>query len=284
MRDGVYINIDIHMHGYKYGGNKSMNHLVSVEEIEEILNINKIVNSENKLRRFPIEHEKNMLENVRLGKYRDIRITDFEVLSSYMGISTCNRFRKFEYTTVASITLCTRAAIEGGLLPDDAYDIGEAMFQRLENAKTINELHDIMELTAVILAREVHKTKSSKSSYVLEQCKNYISRNIFNRIYLNEIAQYVGVNPSYLSRFFSEKERITIQKYIQREKARIACNLLKHSDRTIAEIAQYMGFQSQSSFSKMFKQWEYLSPLEYRNQNYQDHYTNNKTIKNDSIV
>lgn len=250
-----------------------MRRVVSEEEIESILNENKLINSENQLRRLPVDHEKNLLERVRLGKYREIRIADFDELDSYMGMSTKDKFRKFEYTTVASNAMCTRAAIEGGLPPDEAYDISEAMLQRLENAKTIEEVHDIMELTAVILAHEVQKNKHKKSSYVLEQCKNYISRNIFSRIYLKEIAGYVGMNPSYLSRLFSEKEGITIQQYIQREKTRTACNLLKYSDRSIADIAQYMGFQSQSSFTKVFKRWQNMSPLEYRNQNYQDQFT-----------
>lgn len=250
-----------------------MRRVVSEEEIEAILNENKLINSENQLRRLSVDHEKTLLEKVRLGKYREIAILDFEELDTYMGMSTKDKFRKFEYTTVASNAMCTRAAIEGGLPPDEAYDISEAMLQRLENAKTIKELHDIMELTAVIFAHEVQKNKHKKSSYVLEQCKNYISRNIFRRIYLNEMAEYVGMNSSYLSRFFSEKEGIPLQQYIQREKVRTACNLLKYSDRSVADIAQYMGFQSQSSFSRVFKRWQAVTPLEYRDQNFQDQFT-----------
>jgi len=253
-----------------------MRRIVSEEEIEAILSKNKLINSENGLYRFPIEHEKSLLEKVRAGKYREIFVVDFDELDSYMGISTKNRFRKFEYTTVSANALCTRAAIEGGLPPDQAYDISEAMLQRLEKARSIQELHDIMELTAVLFAHEVYKNKSKKSSYVLEQCKNYISRNIFNRIYLKEIAEYVGMNYSYLSRLFSAKERITIQQYIQREKVTIACNMLRYSDRSIAEIAQYIGFQSQSGFTKAFRQWQCMTPVEYRNKNYQSHYTKSK--------
>ena len=84
------------------------------------------------------------------------------------------------------------------------------------------------------------------------------------------------MNPSYLSRFFSEKEGITLQQYIQREKIRTASNLLKYSDRSIADIAQYMGFQSQSSFSRVFKRWQAVTPLEYRDHNFQDQFTKTK--------
>lgn len=246
---------------------------VSEKEIEAILNENRLINSENQLHRFPVEGENALLEQVRLGKYREIEVIDFDELNIYMGMSTKSQFRKFEYITVASNTLCTRAAIEGGLPADEAYDISEAMLRRTENAKSVNELRDIMELTAVILARETYKSKHTKSSYVLEQCKNYISRNIFTRIYLQNIAKYVGMNPSYVSRLFSEKEGITIQRYIQREKVNTVCNMLTYSDYSIAEIAQYIGFQSQSSLTRVFKEWQGTTPLEYRNQNFQEHYT-----------
>lgn len=250
-----------------------MRRIVSEEEIKAILNENKLFNSENELCRLPVEHEKSLLEKVRLGKYREVWVIDFEELDSYMGKSTKDQFRKFEYTTVSANALCTRSAIEGGLPPDEAYDISEAMLQRLEKAKTIRELHDIMELTAVLLAHEVHKYRHEKGSYVLEQCKNYISRNIFSRIYLKDMAEHVGMNPSYLSRFFSAKEGITIQQYIQKEKVKTACNLLRYSDRSVAEIAQYMGFQSQSSFTKVFKRWQSMTPLEYRDKYFQSQFT-----------
>ena len=65
-----------------------------------------------------------------------------------------------------------------------------------------------------------------------------------------------------------EKEGITISDYIQREKIEVSCNLLKHSRRTIAEIAQYMGIQSQSNYAENFKKWKGQTPTEYRKENW----------------
>lgn len=240
-----------------------------------ILNENRILNSENGLRRLPITREKELMEKIRMGKYKEIKEIDYKKLDTNMGVNVKDDYKKFEYITVALISGETRAAIEGGLPPDDAFDISEAMLTRLEWTKTIEELQNIADLSAKVFAHEV-LLKRQKNSYMIGQCKNYISRNIYKKIYLKDIAEYVGRNPSYVSRLFSQDQGITLQQYIQKEKINVACNLLKYSNRSIAEIAQYMGFCSQSNFTDAFKRWKSLSPNMYRNQNQQAQFVINE--------
>lgn len=242
-----------------------MNKKITEEEIETILNRNKFINSENELRRLPMKQEVEFLDKIRQGRYQDISVHNYSEIEKNMGFGVKERRRHFEYNTAAGIAVAARAAIEGGLNPDDAFDIGDTMMQKLEQAKTIDDMHDILELTGVVFARAVYNARKCKNSYLLEQCKIYISRNIFKKITLTDLAKYVGSNPSYLSRVFSQKEGITLQEYIQKEKVNVALNLLRYSDNSIAETAQYMGFQSQSNFSAVFKKWKHMSPSEYRN-------------------
>lgn len=244
-----------------------MRRRITEEEIEEIVTKNRLENSENNLSRLPLEREKGYHEKIRQGKYREIFFMDFSELEQWMGQSTKDRMRMFEYTTVAAISMASRAAIEGGMPADAAFDLSDAMLQRLERAKTLEEMHDIIELAGVVFAHEVHKAKMTKNSYLIEQAKNYISSHIFKKIFLKEIAEYVGVTPEYLSSVFSKKEKCTIQHYIQKEKMKIACNMLRYSEQPISEISQYIGYQSQSNFAALFKKWIGQSPSEYREEN-----------------
>ena len=244
-----------------------MSHKVKEKEIEEILTKIRFENNENDLSRIPLEEERYYLDQIRQGKYQEVDFIDFDELKPAMGKSTKNAFKMFEYITVSAIALSTRAAIEGGLAADQAFDLSDAMLQRLERADTLEEMYAIIELTGIILAHEVYRTKRSKGLYLIEQIKNYVSRHIFRRIYLREIAEYVGMSPEHISRMFSEHEKCTLQEYIQKEKMDVACNLLRFSDASLAEISQYMGYQSQSNFSALFKKWKGQSPSEYRNQN-----------------
>lgn len=237
------------------------------KRIYELLEKVRLENSENGLKRIPMHRESDLLENIRQGKYEKVHVLDYDILRKNMAMWTEDTSKVFEYNTVAGITGAIRAAIDGGLRPDDAYDISEIILKELARADTIEQMHDCFDIACKVFARAVHQSKREQSSYLMEQCRLYISRNITKKIYLADIADYLKVNPSYLSRVFSQKEGITLEKYIQREKVQVACNLLKFSNSTVTEIALYVGFQSQSAFSAAFKKWAGLSPSEYRIRN-----------------
>lgn len=230
------------------------------EQLERV----RLENSENGLKRFPIQREHDLLDNIRRGNYTKVHVLDYDILGKNMAMWTEDTRKVFEYNTVAGITGATRAAIDGGLRPDDAYDISEILLRELAGADTIEQMHDCFDMACKVFAHAVNRAKREQSSYLMEQCRLYVSRNITRKIYLADIAGYLKVNPSYLSRVFSQKEGITLEKYIQREKVQVACNLLKFSNSTVTEIALYIGFQSQSTFSAVFKKWMGMTPSGYR--------------------
>ena len=236
-------------------------------EIDRLLSENRMRNEENELKRIPLDRENALIEKIRKGQYREISVASYESLSPHISHWSSDEKKIWEYNTVAYISAFVRAAIASGAAPDQALDFSDVMLSKLAEAKTLSQMHDCADTAAKTLAKMVHDSRMGKSTYLVEQCKTYISRNVLKKIYLADIADYVGVNPTYLSRTFSQKEGISIQNYIQKEKVEAACNMLKYSDYSICDIAQYVGFLSQSSFTVVFKRWKEVTPAEYRNQN-----------------
>lgn len=237
---------------------------VSEKQINAILYAHQFQNSEQEITRLPLEQERNLLNKIRTGKYRDISVAPFEELNIHMGISTESSFKHFEYMVVSCIALSTRAAIDGGMRVDRAFDISDAMLRRLELAQNIEELHAIFELTAIVFAKGVMDSQRERNSYVIQQCKSYVAKHIYDSLYVRQIAEHLGMNSDYLSHLFAQKEGLPLHDYIQKEKVRAASWFLKHSGESVGMIAQYMGYRSQSTFSKVFKKWTDLTPLEYR--------------------
>ncbi|MFD1671792.1 helix-turn-helix domain-containing protein [Agrilactobacillus yilanensis] len=240
--------------------------MVYSNDLDKLVTEYQLNNSEARLLRLPMENEKLFLMKIRQGDYRNVSFSQFDALEEKMGPLSKDRFKHFEYTTVTAISLACRAAIDGGLAPDLAYDISDTALQKLCQIKSLDEMHTLLVDTCQFLAKKVYLSRQGKSSYIIEQCKVYIQRNIFQRIKLTEISEFVGVNASYLSRIFSEKTGMTIHNYIQKQKIETACHLLKHSDRSIVDISLYLSFQSQSNFTTVFKKWVKLTPSDYRNQ------------------
>jgi len=237
----------------------------SKEKIEKLVSENQLTNSENNLTRYPASSVDAFTEKVRTGNYREISVISYGALDAYTGSTVLDRRKKFEYYSVAMISGGLQAAISGGLPPDLAYDIGDALLEQLAACDTIEEMHDITENGLRHFARQVSQTKHSRNSYTVEETKTYITKHIFQKIYLEDIADHLKVNPAYLSHLFSAKTGVTISNYIQKEKVERACNLLKFSDRSIADIAQYLSYKTQSHFSQVFRRYTGVSPAQYRN-------------------
>ena len=74
----------------------------------------------------------------------------------------------------------------------------------------------------------------------------------------------MGIGSAYLLSFFSKETGIRIQDYITQFRVDKAANLLTYSDESIAFIAEYVKFPSQSYFGSVFKKYKQMTPREYR--------------------
>lgn len=222
------------------------------------------------------DFERKYLDAVREGnveyfnkaRYEDIRLTE------EVGKLAEDNMKQYEYMVAVSIALVARAAMEGGLAPAVAYPLSDLYYQKLEKCKNpmeIINLHLEMQKEMVSLVRK-HKNRK-RSSYYVEQCKDYLAQNIHKHVTVEEIAEQLGVSRTYLSNLFSQQEGMTISQYSIRIRLRAAENMLKYSEASIAEIAEYLCFSSQSHFGNLFKQRNKMTPAEYRRLNKKSDFT-----------
>ena len=57
---------------------------------------------------------------------------------------------------------------------------------------------------------------------------------------------------------------MTIQQYILKEKINAAANMLRYSNFSLTEIADYLNFTSQSHLGQCFKKEYHMTPRQYR--------------------
>ncbi|SDA44217.1 AraC-type DNA-binding protein [Algoriphagus alkaliphilus] len=86
---------------------------------------------------------------------------------------------------------------------------------------------------------------------------------------LNQVAQVLQINPSYLSREFSRHfEDMNYGDYIRVKRIERAEELILTSDYSLTEIAYLTGFSDQSHFTRIFKQVKGCTPTIFKkNQN-----------------
>ena len=109
---------------------------------------------------------------------------------------------------------------------------------------------------------------STNTMALIYRVIGHIRKNIFNpdQITLSYIADMVHFNPSYLSRLFKKVTNISISDYIMECKLVQAKHLLIDTDKKIHDIAESLGYASQSNFTRVFKKATGMTPNDFRSQ------------------
>lgn len=215
--------------------------------------------------------EQAWLSLTKQGKKWDDEVEEGEMAKydvSIIGEMAKSSLKQTEYTCVCMITLLTRAAIEVGVPSMEAYDLSDMYLQKLEQCSTQPEVVALMENANDAFLEDIRKAKKNLGvpNYILN-CKDYIAQHRTKNIRVSDLADIVGVSHSYLTKKFKEIEGITIQQYMIKEKVKAAANMIKFSDISLSEIAEYLNFSSQSHMGQYFRKEYGMTPQEYRRKN-----------------
>ena len=177
-----------------------------------------------------------------------------------MGKMSAKNLNQLKNGIISFIVVITRVCISSGVQPSKAYAYSDEYLQVLDKTNSEAEIFPLLykiidKFIGLIEAREKQRTINH-----VEKCKIYIDTNYRKKLSLQEIASEVGLNPSYLSHLFSKTEGMSIKEYIYKVRTERAMNLLRFSNSSIMEIGEYVGFESQSYFGKIFKRYTGMTP------------------------
>jgi two-component system, response regulator YesN len=92
----------------------------------------------------------------------------------------------------------------------------------------------------------------------------FVEDHMDEAIGLKEIAELVHLNASYFSSLFKDQIKVTFSEYVTRRRLQKAKELLLKTNLPIAEISERIGYQTAKYFNKVFKEYEKVSPGQYR--------------------
>lgn len=98
----------------------------------------------------------------------------------------------------------------------------------------------------------------------LKDVFSYLDINYKKRITLDTLETQFSISKYYLARQFKEYSGVTINEYIMLRRIRRAKFLLMHTEYTISDISDEVGFYDASHFIHQFKKREFTSPHAYR--------------------
>lgn len=176
-----------------------------------------------------------------------------------------SQLRQRKNTFIVTATLASRAAIRGGLNAEDALSLSDGFIRRCELMTTPDGIMNLMYHMILEYTERVERVRRMERPTKLSLAvANYVQRHLSEPITAEAIAAELYMSRPHLSTKFREETGETLTDFILREKTDEAKRLLRYTDKTALQISVYLGFSSQSHFSRVFKKYAGLSPAEYR--------------------
>lgn len=150
--------------------------------------------------------------------------------------------------------------------PTFIHNLSFKIFTWIENSSTIAEVKKIDEdiIKEYSKLYLFHNEKYNTYSLNIKNALLFIDINKDNPISLSEVADFVSLNPDYLSRLFKKEVDINFKDYIQKIKVDLAINYLENTNLKISEIAFKLDYCNIENFSKIFKKYQNVTPAKFK--------------------
>ncbi|KKO54914.1 AraC family transcriptional regulator [Paenibacillus sp. DMB20] len=136
--------------------------------------------------------------------------------------------------------------------------------ERGRDALSLSILYRLMaELIRCAPEAVTPRTSCSKESYV-RQAIEYIENHYSQKISVQDIARFVGLDRTYLSGLFKSQFGLSLQAFLLEYRMNRAVDLLRNKELTVSDVSRSVGYTDPFLFSKMFKKVTGLSPRNAR--------------------
>ncbi|WP_193200519.1 response regulator [Nostoc sp. MG11] len=182
----------------------------------------------------------------------------------------------FIFLTCSNHQLAIRKGMELGAndyltKPCELQDLFAAINVRLEKQAILKQWYTNNPSQVSQTSASLINSESIYPSIIqLKEVFDFIEANYHQGISLSDVALAVGYSSAYLSSLIVKETKMTVNTWILKRRMVAAQLLLKDSNQSIKSIATALGYQTASHFSRHFRQYYNICPLQWRT-NYQKH-------------
>jgi AraC-like DNA-binding protein len=218
-----------------------------------------------------MDKERQLLTALRRGDQEAGKAILNDILAALL-FSNSGEYKYIQFRAIEIVVLLSRAGgagglVSGGSLDKNQLEVNNSNIKRIEDAKSIEELTDVLNVMVEQMAGQIFSFQGVRHAAALRKVERYIQENYSRKISLKEIADVSGLSAPYFSTIFKEEMGENFSSYLNQLRVEKASRLLRETSQSLSEIAGSCGFEDQSWFSKIFKAYTGLSPGKYRGQN-----------------
>ena len=150
---------------------------------------------------------------------------------------------------------------------------------REEQEQIERSLCNLAKVVCEKLGKRNRQVQEDEKGQLYIKIKDYIDENYPDPgLNVNSVSEYFGKQPSFVSRYFKEMSGTNLTQYIHKIRLQYVKEKLLRGDR-LEDIALSCGFGSQRSFLRIFKQYEGVTPSQYK----ELHSSKDEAMSNETI-
>lgn len=108
-----------------------------------------------------------------------------------------------------------------------------------------------------------------KSSFIYyKKAMIYIEHFLLQGVTPNDISHFLNISPEYLRKIFAKHHTCSLREYICKKRIEFAAEKLIYTQYTIREVANTIGYDDYTQFSRIFKKYMGVSPSEYKKKHF----------------
>ncbi|WP_029323546.1 helix-turn-helix domain-containing protein [Butyrivibrio sp. AE3004] len=169
-----------------------------------------------------------------------------------------------KYMLIASVTLATRAAIDGGLAEHIAYAISDGFLRHMDRLTNIQKINMLSNKALRTLTYAVHDYNFRNCSLITKTCCDYILRHLHDNIKMSTLSEVSHRSSNYISDLFQKELGVRPTVFIRDKKLEYAKAMLETTDLPVSAVSDLLAFPCTSSFITYFRKKYGTTPLQYR--------------------
>jgi len=164
------------------------------------------------------------------------------------------------------VNILLKKGVGGLAFRDVSYDNLEGLIHAASISKVTSLLHTLDFLGRNITNAEQlsKRTRQEDNNSVSARAHQYLLEHYKEEVTLSQIADYCHQQEAALCRTYKRETGMTLFQHLQYIRIESACTMLRNTSLSIAEVAYSCGFNTPSTFNRLFLEKMRMTPGEYR--------------------
>lgn len=221
-------------------------------------------NKENKKFHYSYNSEKKILNFLNTGDFVNLKSELKEIVDQIKDIeyiSNDNILLIFNQLVGATI----KYLVEHNINTSKVFRSNVNIYSVIANLDTVDEIEAYLtEVYKSIIDYTAPDRENNETKYY-EQINTYLTQHYKEDMMFEDIAEKIGISYSYLRKLVKEETGNSLIDNVNILRIEEVKRLLLHSDLSISQITEEVGYRNIQSINRFFKKYEGISPSEFKN-------------------